>query len=72
MGPGLDGSTLIPYSTKVKRNQPMARSFCPASDLETRQTVWSCFNNCQQMNQNNHPVVLSAAAIANHFATRYA
>jgi hypothetical protein len=50
----------------------MARSFCLASDLQTKATVWSCFNNQQQMIQNNQPVVLSAAAIANHFATRYA
>jgi hypothetical protein len=50
----------------------MTRSFCLASDLETKETVWSCFNNQQQMVQNNQPVVLSAAAIANHFANRYA
>ncbi len=60
-----------PYTEQVNQTRPMTRSFCLASDLETKETVWSCFNNQQQMIQNNQPVVLSAAAIANHFANRY-
>lgn len=49
----------------------MARTFSIACDLETRQYVWSCFNNQQQMVQNCEPVVLSAATISAHFAQRY-
>ena len=49
------------------------RSFSPASDLETKKTVWSCFKNHQQMmSSNNEPQVHDSVFLAGCFADRYA
>ena len=48
------------------------RTFSPATDLETKQIVWSCFKNNQQLMYKDSPQVHDSAFLSGAFADRYA
>ena len=47
------------------------RSFIPATDIETKQIVWSCFKNGEQLKHNDEPQVHDSVFLASCFADRY-
>lgn len=48
------------------------RSFSPATDLQTKQLVWSLFKNGEQVKTKDEPEVKSSAFYATAFAESYA
>ena len=47
------------------------RSYSPASDIETKQIVWSCFKFNQQLMHNETPQVHDSVFLSGCFADRY-
>ena len=47
------------------------RTFSPASDLETKQIVWSCFNSGEQLMYKDSPHVHDSVFLSGAFADRY-
>ena len=47
------------------------RTFSPASDLETKQIVWSCFKDNQQLMYKDAPQVHDSVFLSGAFADRY-
>jgi hypothetical protein len=47
------------------------RTFSPATDLETKQIVWSCFQNGEQLKYNSEPQVHESFFLAACFHDRY-
>lgn len=48
------------------------QSYSPASDIETKQIVWSCFKFNQQLMHNEMPQVHDSVFLSGCFAERYA
>lgn len=49
----------------------MFRTFSPASDLETKQIVWSCFQGSKQMKIDSEPQVVDSVTLSGAYANRY-
>jgi hypothetical protein len=47
------------------------RTFSPASDIATRQTVWAALKNGEPVKVRNEPGVLSAVEIAGFYFKKY-
>jgi len=50
----------------------MANSFFIASDIETKQFIWSCFKDGKQVMSSDQPQVQSSSFIASSFSVCYA
>jgi hypothetical protein len=56
--------------TSVHTTPPM-RTFSPASDLQTRQTVWALLKNGSPVCAKGEPGTLTAVEIAGFFFRKY-
>ena len=56
--------------TSVHTTPPM-RTFSPASDLQTRQTVWALLKNGSPVCAKGEPGILTAVEIAGFFFRKY-